>query len=241
MTRILPAAVVGACCWLMSVFPAESADAPTDRCARKHSVTISANVQVRVYRDRPQLDGARIIACHRATGSKTRLGNPFPDTLHQFGGRRAIALRGSTVAYTMILDPQGDEGGPATQLVRVRLPFTGGRGAFESAPAVSLTISKSTPRELAAERIFIAPSGTVVLAACQAQPLVYRGCARPLGKVRIVAAPDRAFLPDLRFREPVVLANARGIDPRSLRLSPSGTHAGWTERGRRRSARLPTA
>lgn len=239
--RILPAAVLAGCCWLMTVFPADSADAPTDRCARKHSVTIAANMQVRVYRDRPRLDGARIIACHRATGSKTRLGSPFADTLHQFGGRRAIALRGSTVAYTMIVDPQGDEGGPGTELVRVRLPFTGEGAAFDSGPAVSLTISKSTPRDLAAERIFIAPSGTVVLAACQAQPLVYKGCAHPLDKVRIVAAPASAFLPDQRFREPVVLANARGIDPRSLRLSPSGTHAGWTGRGRRCSARLPTA
>jgi len=203
-------------------------------------VTIAANAQVRVYRDRPQLEGARVIACHRATGSKTRLGSPLADTMHQFGGRRAIALRGSTIAYTMLLDPFPEESSGATELVRVRLPFRGDGPAFRSAPAASLTISESTPRALATERILIAPGGTVVLAACQARSLLYRGCARPLGKVRIVAAPDSAFLPDQRFREPLVLANARGIDPRSLRLSPSGTHAGWTERGRRRSARLPT-
>lgn len=217
------------------------AAARSDRCARKGSVTVTSNEQVRVYRDRPQVNHAQVIACHRATGSKTRLGSPIADTLHEFGGARAIALRGSTIAYSMIVDPQGDEGGPGTELVRLRMPFKSDRPAYATAPATRLTVSDSTS-ELAVERIFIASTGTVVLSACPARDFsqLYKGCGRPPGRVRIVAAPNSAFLGDERFRPPVVLAESMRIEPRSLRLSPAGGHVGWTQNSRRRSERLPT-
>lgn len=209
----------------LGVFSSLPADARTGPCTPPHSVTIAANEQVRVYRDRAQLDRARVVACHRRTGSKTRLGSPFADTPYQFGGRRAIALRGSTVAYTMIIDPLGDEGGPSTSLVRVQLPFVGDR-AFGSAPAVSLNISDSSPGDLAVERIFIAESGTVILAACEPRALVYRGCARPLGKVRIVAAPDSG----LPARPAVPRASGAGQCARDRSGQPAAVALGHPRR-----------
>lgn len=213
-------------------------DAKTGPCSPKHSVTIVANAQVRVYRDRAAMEDAVVFACHRATASRTALGSAVGDTLLEFGGRRAIALRGSTIAYGLIIDPDAEQGGPSTSVDRIRPPFS---GSGSSHPAgITLTVSDST-RELAVEKILIAPTGTVLLAVCRARDVyrVYLGCSRSPGNVRIVAATNAAFAAKGPRTKPVVLANANGIDPRSLRLSPSGTHAGWTEQGRRRSARLP--
>lgn len=114
---------------------APPAGARTDRCAPKHSVTIKANAQVRVYRDRPGLEGARVIGCHRATGSKTRLSSPIADTLHEFGGPQAVAVRGSTIAYAMLVAPQGDEGGREPSSCACACRSQADRPAFAVAPA----------------------------------------------------------------------------------------------------------
>lgn len=206
-------------------------------CARKGSVTIKANGHIRVYRDRHGLGGASIVACDRVSNTKARIGTPLADTVLVFGGPRSLALRGSTVAYGLIVDPLQEEGGgPVAELHRMKAPFT----SRSTSVSVSLSPSAST-RALVSQKTLIARNGTVVIAACTAKESTtpYKGCESG-ASVRIVAATSQAFSGVGPGARSVWLAKARRIDPQSLRLSPSETHVGWTEGGHHKSARLPS-
>jgi hypothetical protein len=136
-----------------------------DRCARKGSVTLISTKLVRVYRDRRATFGALAYACHRPTGRATQLG-AIPG-FYEYGGRRATAVRGSTVAYGLEVDPDA-EGSPAYSIVVVRLPFRG--RAWEGAPQFDAVHTEpfdpAADDNLAVERLTIAPSRTIAYTTC---------------------------------------------------------------------------
>lgn len=106
-----------------------------DRCTRKGSVTLISTKLVRIYRDRRATLDAIVYACHRPTGRATSLGLVLPQSLYQYRGPRATAVRGSTVVYGLKIDPEGDrsaggEGACGTgrrSLGSVLKPARGGR------------------------------------------------------------------------------------------------------------------
>ena len=217
-----------------------------DACARKESVTLIQTRLVRVYRNKRTLSGASIFACHRPTGRATRLGSALGQTLFEYGGRRATAVRKSRVAYGLIVDPDSEEGGPTTLVVLARLPLRG--AAFERAGRVRAVAGEpagpNMDRAPAIERIVIAPNGTVAFTACPAEDVLHAalGCRRPPTDTRVIAATPDAFDSPKRpaTAKPVELARDAQLDPRSLRLSPSGKRLAWTVHGRTQTAHVPS-
>lgn len=234
---ILASAALAASLGALSVTPADG-NGGRDRCARKGSVTLITKARVRVYRQSRDSDSAAF-ACHRPTGRATRLGFSRGG-LFQYAGARATAIRGSIIAYGLVTDPDAEEGGPGYQIVVGRLPIRGpayNRGT--TIPAVKTEpFDAQADNNLAIERLLIAPNRTILYASC-ANIEVFDGdhCRRPLSSTRIVAIP---FDDEAReYQDPVVLDQGDGINPRTLRLSPSGTRAAWTADGQTRKIRVP--
>lgn len=234
--------LAGAACAIMiavaSSTPAASAP-QRDRCARKGSVTLVATKLVRVYRNRRSLSDALVYACHRPTGRSTQLGAPLPQGLYQYGGRTTTAVRGSTVAYGLKVDPGGDEGSPGYSIVVVKLPFRG--RAFEDAPQFDAVQTKpfdpGADDILAIERLVIAPNRTIAYTSCDDFNSEPDRCVRPVTNARVVAVPYEAS--QRRYGSAIVLEQGPGIDPRSLRLSPSGTRLAWDRSGQKHSVPTP--
>jgi hypothetical protein len=209
-----------------------------DRCAREGSVTLISTKIVRVYRDRRATFGALAYACHRPTGRATQLG-AIPG-FYEYGGRRATAVRGSTVAYGLKVDPEGDEGSPAYSIVVVRLPFRG--RAWEGAPQFDAVQTEpfdpAADDNLAVERLIIAPNRTIAYTTCTGFSSTEPDrCVRPAQNPRVVAVPyDPATR---RYGPAVVLDQSPDLDPRSLRLSPSGSRLAWNDGELRRSVPTP--
>jgi hypothetical protein len=200
-----------------------------DRCARTGSVTLIATKLVRVYRDRHTTFDATVYACHRPTGRATQLGLVLPQSLYQYGGVRATAVRGSTVGYGLKGDPGGDEGGPGYTIAMVKLPFRG--QAVEDAPqffADDTVFSNPTADDaLAVERIVIAPNHTIAYTTCTTVNGEPDRCIRPVDNPRVVTLPyDPATQ---HYTSAIVLDQSPDLDPRSLRLSPSGTRLAWND------------
>jgi hypothetical protein len=210
-----------------------------DRCARKGSVTLISTKLIRVYRDRRATRDAVVYACHRPTGRATQLGAVLPQGLFQYGGLRATAVRGSTVVYGLKNDPGGDEGGPAYTILVVTLPFSG--RAFEHAPlfyADDTVFSDPTADDsLAVERLLIAPNRTIAYTTCTNVNGEPDRCRRPVDSPRAVAVPyDRA---KRAYGPAIVLDQSPNIDPRSLRLSPSGSRLAWNDGDQKHSVPTP--
>jgi hypothetical protein len=210
-----------------------------DRCARKGSVTLVSTTLVRVYRDRHTFDNALVYACHRPTGHATQLGAVRPQGLFQYGGLRATAVRGSTVVYGLKVDPEGDEGSPRYDIVVVKLPFRG--LAFEQAPRLGAVETQpfdaGADDRVAVERLFIAPNRTIAYTSCTDYNNDPDRCVRPLLNPRVVAVPyDSA---KRGYGPAIVLDQSPVLDPRSLRLSPSGARLAWNDGELKRSVPTP--
>jgi hypothetical protein len=208
-----------------------------DRCARKGSVTLISTKLVRVYRDRHTLDNALVYACDRPTGRATQLG-AVPG-FYEYGGARATAVRGSTVAYGLKADAEGDEGSPGYSIVIVRLPFRG--RAYLHAPSFfadeTVYSDPAADDTLAVERLLLAPNRTIVYTSCGDFNSDPDRCARPVSNPRVVAVPyDPATR---RYGPAIVLDRSPDLDPRSLRLSPSGSRLAWNDGGVKRSVPTP--
>lgn len=209
-----------------------------DRCARKGSVTLISTKLVRVYRNRRATFDALAYACHRPTGRATQLG-AIPG-FYEYGGRRATAVRGSIVAYGLKVDPDGDEGSPAYSIVVVRLPFRG--RAWEDAPQFDAVHTEpfdpAADDNLAVARLVIAPNRTIAYTTCtdfsSTEP---DRCVRPVQDPRVVAVPyDPA---KHAYGTAILIDQSPNIDPRSLRLSPSGSRLAWNARDQKRSVPTP--
>jgi hypothetical protein len=199
-------------------------------------VTLIATKLVRIYRDRHTTFDATVYACHRPTGRATQLGLVLPQSLYQYGGVRATAVRGSTVVYGLKIDPDGDEGGPAYAIAIVKLPFRG--SAIDQAPQFYADNGAATADDaLAVERIVIAPNRTIAYTTCTTVNGEPDRCIRPVDNPRVVTVPyDTATR---HYTPAVVLDHSPNIDPRSLRLSPSGTRLAWNDGQLKRSVPTP--
>lgn len=210
-----------------------------DRCARKGSVTLISTKLVRIYRDRHTTFDATVYACHQPTGRATQLGLVLPQSLYQYGGVGATAVRGSTVVYGLKGDPEGDEGGPGYTIAVVKLPFRG-QAVQDAAQffADDTVFSDPTADDaLAVERIVIAPNRTIAYTTCTTVNGEPDRCVRPVDNPRVVAVP---YDPATRhYRPAIVLDRSPNIDPRSLRLSPSGKRLAWNDGDQKRSVPTP--
>lgn len=221
-----------------------------DRCTRKGSDTLISAPRVRVYRTGRDRFTFAYFACHRQTGRAARLGFRLAPEGYVYAGTRATAIRGSTIAYaTSFANDSEDGSGPVYKIVVATLPVRSPayRGQQFRALEISEPSDQLTDANVAIEKILIAPNRTIAYTICQSVGDDYDRCDRPLVGTRVVAVPFRgpteAFgkAPGAGFGKAVVLDIGPGIDPRSLRLSPSGTRLAWDRDGTRRGARVPDA
>jgi hypothetical protein len=216
-------------------------------CDRAGTTTELANRYIRVYRDHH--DPPQIFACDRKSGTATKLAFGTSYGVDVWGGRNATAVRGHVLVYSLVEDAGSDADPPSTgtTIIRIVLPSTGYAPDSLNAgrqPLTSLNPTIPIPHPaIAAERTLIAPNGTVLVAVCPGDADdLSAGCTRPFkAPVRLIAFPTTTFNRPghPRTTEPVTLASATNISPRSLRLSPSGTRVAWTQGGRRHIARVP--
>jgi hypothetical protein len=213
------------------------------RCARSGSVTLMQTRLIRVYRNKRQIDTSAVYACYRRDGRATLLGTTLGQSLEQYAGVRATAIRGSLLAFGVVEDPDSDDGPPGTVVVRVRMPFAG-RSAAATGPRVdALAAEPFDPNSHAPaiERMLIAPNGTIVFTACPPWNAPDQ-CRRPLTDTRVIAATSHALapIPHVGTNKPIELDRGAAIDPRSPHLSPSGTRLAWTSGGQKRTAAVPS-
>lgn len=219
-----------------------------DRCARKPSDTLIQAPRVRVYRTGRDRFTFAYFACHRPTGRATRLGFRLAPEGYVYAGTRATAIRGSAIAYGAVESPDSESAGPSYRVIVATLPL--GRPAYRGQQFLAVEsepFDQFASTNVAIEDIVIAPNRAIAYTSCQSLGDDYDRCDRPLVGTRVVAVPfngsKESFgkAPGAGFGKAVVLDSGPGIDPRSLRLSPSGTRLAWDRDGTRRGALIPDA
>ena len=215
--------------------PATSGGAAAGSCAAKHSRTVLANREARVYRvPTSGRKNARreMHACLYATGRDEALddGGDFFRAFRPPG----MALRGHRLAYGISVGAEGDEP-PFTnvEMVDLRRPDPNGDGFALTAAGDGGPGDTSKIGSLA-----IGTHRTIAWIACPDDS------AEPVGSNSDDPRPEcvRAGYGDqvrtiAGLGKVRVLDDGRDIDPTSLRVR--GTRASWIRGGRRHSARLP--
>ena len=214
---------------------------PTGKCRSARGVVLVSNSKVVVYElgrpDRSPGNDAisgRLIACLRATGNKVQLsGSTFGEYWYDRPAR-AIRVRGTTVAYAVVLDESF--GSNFTTLVTFRdmrrPPAPAAVSATGLIGSLDFAIDPAAPgRELVARRAAAWIECPDLDDVSNADPRP--NCTRPGRSINSVFAVARGS------RKPVRLARARTIDPLSVGVRDGRVQ--WVQGGRRRSAPLPTS
>jgi hypothetical protein len=214
--------------------PAGSSGSAAGSCAVKHSRTVLANREARVYRvPVSQRKHARreMHACLYATGRDEALDDG--DFFRAFRPP-GMALRGHILAYGLSVEAEGDEP-PFTIVEMVDLR----RGESDGSGFAVIAAGDAGPGDTSRiGSLSIGAHRTVAWIACPHDALTAvsshsdsprPSCVRPgrYDQVRTIAGRS-----DVR-----VLDKGRHIDPASLRVR--GTRASWIRGGRRHAARLP--
>lgn len=208
-----------------------------DRCAEERSRTIKANRFERVF-----YAGTLVSICDRGTGARATLGEEDLTFL-----KHTLVLKGHVAFAVAISGGIAEEGIPRTSenasaiLMRIVMPRDRRRSYMVPSRTISNYENPIDQRAVYVARLVMATNQTIVLTTCTLALEPRLGCAAN-ARVKVVSVPVHAYFTYTKRRtiqptaNPVVLAEGPGIDPKSLRLSPSGRTAAWTQDGKRRTA-----